>query len=105
MANTNYNKMSTKDTKETTEKKSVKKQNKETKPKKVYGYVANCEKVNIRNKPNLTESEILVVVNAGTKVEINEGLSTDTFYSVVAHCPDEIQVIGYIMKDYVTVKQ
>lgn len=67
----------------------------------IIGYVSNCEKLNIRNAPDL-DSEILIVVNKGTKVEISEELSNDEFYSVTAYCPDDITVIGYAMKDFIT---
>lgn len=69
----------------------------------IFGEVFNCSKLNIRNTPNI-DSEILVVVNKGTKVEINEELSTEDFYSVTAYCPDDITVIGYAMKDFILIK-
>lgn len=71
--------------------------------KPIIGFVSNCEKLNIRNTPDI-DSEILIVVNKGTKVEINEELSNDKFYSVTAYCPNDITVIGYAMKDFITIK-
>lgn len=69
----------------------------------VIGYVSNCEKLNIRRDPD-TNAEILVVVNKDTKVEIDEDLSTDEFYSVTAYCPNDVTVEGYAMKDFINIK-
>ena len=69
----------------------------------IVGFVSNCSKLNIRNTPNI-DSEILVVINEGTKVEIDENLSTEDFYSVTVYCPDDITVIGYAMKDFISIK-
>ena len=69
----------------------------------VIGYVSNCEKLNIRRDPD-TNAEILIVVNNNTKVEIDEELSTDEFYSVVAYCPNDVTVEGYAMKDFIDIK-
>lgn len=69
----------------------------------IIGFVSNCEKLNIRNTPDI-DSEILIVVNKGTKVEINEELSTDDFYSLTAYCPEDITVIGYAMKNFIEIK-
>lgn len=108
MANKNYNKISSKPAEENATAQDAEPktspEKKQTKPKPKYGYVANCEKLNIRNKSSLDDSEILVIVDKGTKVEINEDLSTDKFYSVKVYCPNDITVIGYAMKDFITIK-
>lgn len=112
MSNTNYSQMSTKPKSETTQsvdKTSIVKPEPDTTvttpeetvtKQNLIGYVSNCEKLNIRSKPS-TEAEVLIIVNNGTTIEVNEELSTDTFYSVVAYCPEEITVTGYAMKEYI----
>ena len=69
----------------------------------VIGYVSNCDKLNIRKDPD-ANAEVLVIVNKDTKVEIDEELSTDEFYSVVAYCPNDVTVEGYAMKDFIDIK-
>lgn len=113
MANKNYNKAYNKSEKtkvdeqpkvdEEPSTKGTKVDESEVTTEPIVGFVANCEQLRIRNAPN-TDSEILVIVNKGTKVEIDEELSTDDFYSVTAHCPDDITVIGYAMKDFISIK-
>lgn len=63
------------------------------------GIVVNCEKLNIRLKPN-RESRILLVVEEGTALTINPIRSTHNWYSVKL----EDGVYGYCMTDYVAVE-
>ena len=112
MAKQNYNQMSTKPKDEKSKKvdktsidtsvlkTTVNEPEKTVHKKNLIGHVFNCEMLNIRSKP-IIDAEILIVVNKGTKVEIHEDLSTDEFYSVKAYCPDNITVVGYVMKEYV----
>lgn len=60
------------------------------------GVVSNCSKLNIRKKPNI-KSDIVIVVDAKTQLEINEGKSKD-WYKVTVKAGVE----GYCMKKYVT---
>ena len=118
MANKDYNKISTKkksDEPKTTVSKTNKQSATDVDNKSIYtmdtketvdfivGFVSNCEKLNIRTTPD-KNSEILIVVDKGTKVEVNEKLSNDEFYSIKAYCPNDITIIGYAMKDFITIK-
>lgn len=68
----------------------------------VYGYVSNCERLNIRKKPD-KKAEILTVINAGETVEIDKDLSTSNFYYVIASVSG-VEYTGYCMKDFITIK-
>lgn len=58
--------------------------------------VINCEKLNIRVEPDIT-SEVLTIVNKGSKLTIFESESTEDWYSVLTE--DDIK--GFCMKKYV----
>lgn len=64
------------------------------------GLVVNCEKLNIRLKPNL-ESRILLVVEEGTMLTINPVRSTHNWYSVKL----DDETYGYCMRDYVAIDE
>lgn len=66
----------------------------EEKPKKkptIIGYVANCDKVNIRKQPNKEGDNVVKVLAAGAAVEIKDGYGD--FYELVDGT--------YVMKAYV----
>ena len=66
--------------------------------KQVIGVVHNCEKLNIRKKPD-KDADVLCTLNSGTEVLIND--ANEDFYSVVT----ESGIDGYCMKQYVKVKE
>ena len=61
----------------------------------ISGTVANCEKVNVRKEAS-KESDVVVVLDAGEKVEIEIEKSTDTFHGVKTRAG----AYGFIMKDF-----
>lgn len=60
------------------------------------GVVTNCKAVNLRSKTN-KESEIIAVLEAGTKVVVPNANIKNGFYRVRL----EDGVTGYIMAEYV----
>lgn len=68
------------------------------KPAKVFGVVANCKKLNVRNQPS-KNSKVDLVIDAGTKVVINEGFTNDNWFSVSVK-----GINGYCMKEFISVK-
>lgn len=67
--------------------------------KTVYGFVDNCDKLNIRKKPT-KNSEAICVINAKAEVEIDETNSTNDWYSVRTAAGIE----GFCMKNFITLK-
>lgn len=65
----------------------------------VFGSVSNCKKVNVR-KDASKDSDVLVVLDAGEKVEIEIEKSTDTFHGVKTRAG----IYGFIMKDFLAVE-
>ena len=63
------------------------------------GIVVDCEKLNIRNKPNMN-GEIICVVAKGSIVVIYETESTDEWYKVCAENGAE----GFCMRKFIEVK-
>ena len=63
------------------------------------GIVVDCEKLNIRNKPNMN-GEIICVVAKGSIVVIYETESTDEWYKVCAENGAE----GFCMRKFIKVK-
>ena len=63
------------------------------------GIVVDCEKLNIRNKPNMN-GEIICVVAKGSIVIIYETESTDEWYKVCAENGAE----GFCMRKFIEVK-
>ena len=66
--------------------------------KKLIGVVANCEKLNVRNRPNV-KGNVVCIIDKGTEVEIDEAGSTNEFYKVAS-----VNFKGFCMKKYITVK-
>ena len=58
--------------------------------------VINCEKLNIRVEPDIT-SDVLTIVNKGSKLTILKSESNEDWYSV--RTEDDIE--GFCMKKYV----
>ena len=81
---------------EVVEKKPVEKQEA---AKTVYGCVDGCSRLNIRKSPNVNATP-LCIVDAGTKLTINEAKSTTDWYSVVT--PSGVK--GYCMRKFVVVE-
>lgn len=65
----------------------------------VKGVVSNCTKLNVRKEPK-KDAEVLVVIDAKTKVEVEPDNSTDKWYKVSTKNGIE----GYCMKDFITLK-
>lgn len=63
------------------------------------GVVANCNKLNVREKPNLNAA-IVCEINSKTELVIDEGESTDEFYKVFTASGIE----GFCMKKFITVQ-
>lgn len=71
------------------------------KEEKVIGVVCNCEKLNVRKKPNI-KSEVAAIIGKGVEVEIVNNDSTEDFYSVRG---TNQFVNGYCMKKYISIKE
>ena len=70
----------------------------EEKPR--FGIVANCDRLNVRNKPNRS-SEVLAVIEEDEEVAIFMSKSTRNWYYVQT----ESGVKGYSMADYIIRKK
>lgn len=68
-------------------------------PVVMIGVVANCEKLNVRSKPNV-KSDVVCIITKGTEVEIQEANSSKDFYNVIG---DGFN--GFCMKKYISVKK
>ena len=66
--------------------------------KQVFGVVCNCEKLNIRKRPNIN-ADVVTVVDKGTELEINEKGSSKEFYKVSS----TEGFYGYCMKAYISI--
>lgn len=64
---------------------------------KPQGFVDNCSKLNLREKPNI-DSKVLLILNKGDKVQITS--ENDGWYSVVHK-----GVSGFCMKEYINKKE
>ena len=62
----------------------------------IIGFVSNCSKLNIRKESNV-DSEVLCVVDSGSKLQINLFDSTYGWFSVCT----ETGIEGFCMKEYV----
>lgn len=62
----------------------------------IIGFVYNCSKLNIRKESNV-DSEVLCVVDSGSKLQINLVDSTYGWFSVCT----ETGIEGFCMKEYV----
>lgn len=65
----------------------------------VEGVVTNCTSLNIRKEPSV-DSEIMCFVKVGTKLMIDESMSTEDWYNVYT----EAGMSGFCMKNYVRVR-
>ena len=61
------------------------------------GFVDNCSKLNVREKPNI-DSKVLTILNKGDKVDIKS--ENDGWYGVIYK-----GVSGFCMKEYITKKE
>lgn len=64
----------------------------------ITGVVTGCAKLNVRQEPD-PETPVVVVINAGTTVEIFPMMETEDFYNVCT----ETGAMGYCMKKYIKV--
>ena len=67
--------------------------------KPVIGKVANCKKLNVRTEPN-ANADVIVVINEGTEVEVDDTFVNTDFYKVSI---DANFVSGYCMKKFIEV--
>lgn len=65
----------------------------------IIGIVANCEKLNIRLRPNV-EAIAICMVHAGDELMIDLANSTDDWFSVCT----SIGVEGFCRKEYLEIK-
>lgn len=68
----------------------------------VFGFVADCSKLNVRNKPN-AKSNVVCIIDKDTKVEIIEEESAKDFYKVKSTGTKQ-EFNGFCMKKYITIK-
>lgn len=105
MSKKNYNKMSGPSNEVITDTQNVVIEdevvNNEQKEEKVIGVVCNCDKLNIRKKPNV-KSEVVAIIGKGVEVEIVNSDSKEDFYSVRG---TNQFVNGYCMKKYISIKE
>ena len=105
MSKKNYNKMSGPSNEVITDTQNVVIEdevvNNEQKEEKVIGVVCNCDKLNVRKKPNV-KSEVSAIIGKGVEVEIINSDSTEDFYSVRG---TNQFVNGYCMKKYISIKE
>lgn len=65
----------------------------------VKGVVSGCIKLNVRKEAK-KDAEVLAVIDAKTKVEVEPDNSTDKWYKVITKAGIE----GYCMKEFITLK-
>lgn len=65
-----------------------------------FGFVTDCEKLNVRKKPNI-DSEVLFELPRLTEVVIDETKSTEEFYKICEVSGME----GFCMKRYISVQR
>lgn len=70
----------------------------ETVSKPVIGFVSNCDRLNVREKP-FKGSNVLTILGGGCDIIINEHLSTETFY----HVQTRHGIQGFCQKDYISI--
>lgn len=111
MANKNYNKMSnnknnekeskiektsiTEDISKLEEPEIIEESSKQKKCKE--GFVSGCKRLNVRKKPSIN-SDVVCVIDDGTKVFVIKSDSTNEWFEVVAANGEK----GYCMKKYIT---
>lgn len=67
----------------------------------VYGFVTDCEKLNVRTNPK-KNADIICTIDKNEKVEIIKGASTRDFYCVRSK---KIKAAnGFCMKKFITIK-
>lgn len=64
----------------------------------IFGKVANCSKLNVRQHPNL-HADILTCLVKNTKIEIEESKSTNDFYAICT--PTGLE--GFCLKKFVEI--
>jgi len=64
------------------------------------GFVTNCKKLNVREKPR-TDATIICEVDCQTELMIDENESTEEFYKVFTSAGIE----GFCMKNFITIQK
>lgn len=64
-----------------------------------FGKVSNCNKLNIRRKPNIN-AKVVEVIDAKTKVRIDNSASNEDWCKVYV----KPEVEGYCMRKYLTIQ-
>lgn len=70
------------------------------KPKTAKGVVSNCASLRVRKEAAVKPDNIISVIDANVEVDINLDESTKDWYKITT----KGGVIGFCMKDYITVK-
>lgn len=65
----------------------------------VFGKVSNCNKLNVRKKPNAA-AKVVAIIEAKTKVRIDNAASNDEWCKVYV----SPEVEGYCMRKYLTIQ-
>lgn len=69
-----------------------------SKSKFISGKVAYCKSLNIKRKP-ISSSDIVCVLNTGSKLDVDIGRSTNEWFKVVT----ESGIEGYCMRSFVSI--
>ena len=72
------------------------------KPTVTPGVVANCERLNVRSRPN-TASEVVNILDKDDLVRVFHNDSTNDFYKILMVRNDET-IEGYCMKTFIEIK-
>ncbi len=66
----------------------------------VFGVITNCLNLNVRKEPK-ADADVLTIIPALSKVQVDTGASTDEFYKVWT----ETGIEGFCMKKYVVLQR
>ncbi len=66
----------------------------------VFGVITDCLKLNVRKEPKI-DADVLTIIPALSKVQVDTGDSTDEFYKVCT----ETGIEGFCMKKYVALQR
>lgn len=69
----------------------------------IIGVVSNCKMLNVRAEPD-KKAPIHAITCAGDEVEIIEEGSTEDFYRIHYVTSKDVDIFGYCMKDFITIK-
>ena len=64
------------------------------------GVIVKCSHLNLRNAPN-KDSDVIIIVDSGSKLSIDLSESNDTWYKVIASDGTK----GYCMRNYIEISR